>query len=138
MRRVVLVVGALAAFVLLWAPGSVGARTFPSVIALPDGFRPEGVVIGRGPTLYAGSLANGAIYEVDLRTGEGRILVPGETGRVTVGLSFDQRTNYIFAAGGATGEANVFDADTGAVVATYQLTAPGSLVNDVIVTKVRA
>ncbi len=45
------------------------------------------------------------------------------------------RTNYIFAAGGGTGKAYVYDADTGALVQEYALTAPPTFVNDVIVTR---
>jgi hypothetical protein len=92
------------------------------------------VVTGHGPVIYSGSRANGAIYAANLRTGEGAILVPGQAGRVAVGLSFDSRTNYIFVAGGPTGKAYVYDADTGALVQEYTLTAPGAFVNDVIVT----
>jgi len=110
------------------------AVTWPDVIALPNGWQPEGVVTGHGPVIYSGSLANGAIYAANLRTGEGAILVPGQAGRVAVGLSFDSRTNYIFVAGGPTGKAYVYDADTGALVQEYTLTAPGTFVNDVIVT----
>ena len=110
-------------------------QNWPDVIALPNGWLPEGVVTGRGPVIYSGSRANGAIYAADLRTGEGAILVPGQAGRVAVGLSFDPRTNYIFVAGGGTGKAYVYDADTGALVQEYALTAPGGFVNDVIVTR---
>jgi sugar lactone lactonase YvrE len=86
--------------------------------------------------IYSGSRANGAIYAADLRTGEGRILVPGETGRVAVGLTFDPRSNYIFAAGGGTGSAYVFDAASGATVATYRFVTSGAtFVNDAIVTR---
>ena len=111
------------------------ADTFPDEIALPDGWLPEGVVTGRGLVLYAGSLATGAIYAADLRTGAGTILVPGQAGRVAVGLDFDPRTDYIFVAGGPTGKAYVYDAATGALVQEYTLTAPGTFVNDVIVTR---
>ena len=40
----------------------------------------------------------------------------------------------LFVAGGPTGQGYVYDADTGDPVATVQLTAPGSFVNDVTVT----
>ncbi len=111
------------------------APVFPDIIPLPDGFQPEGVVTGRGPTLYAGSLADGSIYEADLRTGAGTILVPPQDGRVAVGLAFDKRSGYIFVAGGETGQAYVYDSATGAEVASYTLTEPGTFVNDVIVTR---
>lgn len=108
---------------------------YPELIDLPNAWLPEGVVTGRGPVIYSGSRANGAIYAADLRTGEGSILVPGAPGRVAVGLSFDRRSNYIFVAGGATGNAYVYDADTGATVRIYSLSSAPTFVNDVIVTR---
>jgi sugar lactone lactonase YvrE len=117
--------------------GAAGSgKAFPDLISLPDGFRPEGVVTGHGPIIYAGSLANGAIYAANLRTGEGEILVPGQADRRAVGLGFDQRTNYIFVSGGATGKAYVYDASSGATVGEFTLTtATPTFVNDVIVTR---
>jgi sugar lactone lactonase YvrE len=138
MRRVSWMLVGLVVFAVLLAQAPMSARaavTWPDVIALPNGWQPEGVVTGHGPVIYSGSLANGAIYAADLRTGEGEIIVPGQAGRVAVGLSFDSRTNYIFVAGGGTGKAYVYDADTGALVQEYTLTAPGTFVNDVIVTR---
>jgi sugar lactone lactonase YvrE len=123
------------AAVLALAPAGARAAAFPNVIALPNGWLPEGVATGHGPVIYSGSRANGAIYAADLRTGEGAILVPGQAGRVAVGLSFDARANRIFVAGGPTGKAYVYDADTGALAREYTLTAPGTFVNDVIVTR---
>ena len=124
----------LVALVAVALPAGVGAaERFPKLISLPDGWQPEGIVTGQGPVLYAGSLAGLGIYEVDLRTGEGQLLADGE-GRTTVGLSFDQRTNYIFAAGGPDSSAYVFDADSGELVRTYTFDGAG-FVNDVIVTR---
>ena len=114
----------LVAFVVLSAfipMASIAGESFPTLINLPNGWLPEGIETGRGAVLYSGSRANGGIYAIDLRTGEGRILVPGQTGRVAVGLAFDERSNYIFVAGGATGNAFIYDADTGASVAAYRL-----------------
>lgn len=108
---------------------------FPDVIPLPNGWQPEGIVSGRGTTFYVGSLANGALYRGDLRTGAGAVLAQGQAGRVTVGLSYDPRSNYVFAAGGPTGNAYVFDGDTGALLATYSLSAGGSFINDAVVTR---
>ena len=104
----------------------------PETIALPNGFQPEGVVAGAENTIYAGSLANGAIYQTDVTTGEGNILVPGEEGRLTVGLTFDPRTGYLYAAGGSTGNAYIFDTNTGTLAQTYALTNTGTFVNDAI------
>lgn len=109
---------------------------FPDIIPLPNGFQPEGIVTGYGDTFYAGSLNNGAIFQGSYRTGEGEILIPGVEGRVTVGLSFDRRSGYLFAGGGPTGRALVFDTRAGELVAEYELTAPGTgFINDVVVTR---
>ena len=78
-------------------------RSFPDIIPLPDGFRPEGIVLGVGHEIYAGSLANGSIYQADLRTGKGSILVEPSDDRIAVGMAFDRRSNYLFVAGGLAG-----------------------------------
>lgn len=124
---------------LAWAgSGSASAsgpgNSFPDVISLPTGFQPEGIVTGRGPEFFVGSLAGGAIYRGNLRTGDGEIFIPATTDQVAVGLAYDCRSNYLFVAGGPTGKAFVYDAETGEPAAEYDLTAPGSFVNDVVVT----
>jgi sugar lactone lactonase YvrE len=134
MRTVRLAAG-LAAAAVLMSTVAAHAQSFPDIIPLPNGWRPEGIVSGNGTEFYVGSLANGAIYKGDYRTGQGGVLVPGQTGRVTVGLSFDKRSGYLFAAGGPSGQAFVFDTRTGQEVAAYALAGPGSFVNDVIVTR---
>ena len=109
---------------------------FPEIIPLPDGHRPEGIATGRGTSFYAGSLADGSIYAGDLRTGAGEILVPGQAGRVAVGLNVDLRSNLLFVAGGLTGMAYVYDAGTGVQMGSFALAAPEvNFVNDVIVTR---
>jgi hypothetical protein len=108
---------------------------FPEVIPLPNGFRPEGIAIGRGTDFYVGSLANGSIFKGDLRTGEGAIRVPPQAGRIAVGLAYDERTNYIYAAGGPGGAGYVYDAATGEGVAAFQFTSGSTFVNDVVVTR---
>jgi sugar lactone lactonase YvrE len=85
--------------------------------------------------IYSGSRANGAIYAADLQTGEGEIVVPGVEGRVAVGLSFDPRSSYLFAAGGGTGDGYVFDVTTGETIAVYEFTDAPTFVNDVVVTQ---
>jgi sugar lactone lactonase YvrE len=109
---------------------------FAESIPLPDGFRPEGIAAGDGPTFYVGSLADGAIYRIDLITGQGTIVVAGQTGRVAVGLKYDSRSHLLFVAGGPTGKAFIYDADTGATIAEIQLsTAQPTFINDVVVTR---
>lgn len=104
------------------------------VLPLPLGFSPEGIAFGRGGTYYVGSVSSGAIYRGDARTGTGAVLVQGTTGNNAVGLWVDQR-DQLFVSGGPTGRATVYDASTGALLASYQLASAGGFVNDVIVTK---
>jgi sugar lactone lactonase YvrE len=116
------------------AAATAVAAAFPTTIPLPSGWRPEGVAVGKGGTLYAGSLGTGAVYAVDLRTGKGRVAVPGAEGRVAVGLKADRR-DRLFVAGGGTGDGYVYDARRGRTLATYDFTSSATtFVNDVVVT----
>ncbi len=116
-----------------------GSRA-PTSIALPNGFAPEGLTFGRGPTFFVGSLATGGIWRGNARTGTGSVFTPATTGRTAVGLSYDTRTDSLFAAGGPTGKGYVYNATTGMDRAVLQLAradtaaAGGSFVNDVVVT----
>jgi hypothetical protein len=58
---------------------------FPKLIALPDGWQPEGIAI-EGSTFYVGSIPTGAVYRGDVRTGQGAPLVPANEGRAAIGL----------------------------------------------------
>jgi sugar lactone lactonase YvrE len=113
-------------------PDDQSAR-FPTLIQLPDGWRPEGIAIGPGPVAYFGSLATGSIFEVDLATGQGRVLSVGP-GTPSVGLKSDP-LGRLFVAGGPAGDARVVDARSGAVLASYQLATGPSFVNDVVLTQ---
>jgi len=116
--------------------GNASAAAFPEVIPLPNGFQPEGIATGRGTTFYVGSIPTGAIYQGNLLTGEGDVLVPAQTGRSAIGLKYDSRTGLLFVAGGATGYAYVYDAETGENVAEIPLElALPSFINDVVITR---
>jgi hypothetical protein len=108
-------------------------KSFPEIIPLPDGFGPEGIESGRGTTFFVGSLATGEIYKGDYRTGAGDILVEASS-RLALGLSYDTRNDYLFAAGGATGSLYVYNGTTGELIAEYDI--PGSsFINDLVVTQ---
>jgi hypothetical protein len=115
------------------------SEQFPTIIQLPVGFEPEGIATGRGHSFYAGSLADGSVYGGDLRTGQDGLVVPPQEGRIAVGLSVDLRSNYLFVAGGPSGAAYVYDAETGKRLAMYQFVENppplSTFVNDVIVTR---
>ena len=132
---------ALGAALLLTVGAAVGAtahpdgdRGFPDRIDLPRGFQPEGITI-RGHTAWLGSLADGDIYEVDLRTGEGEVISQGAgPGTTSVGLKID-RHDRLFVAGGFAGDARVVDTETGELLATYRLASAPTIVNDVVLTR---
>src|SRR5574341_464685 len=116
--------------------GGTSAAPFPEVIPLPDGFQPEGIASGNGTIFYVGSIPTGEIYRGDLQTGEGAVLVPPQAGRNAIGLKFDARTGLLFVAGGPTGAAYVYDAESGESKAAIQLTtASPTFINDVVITE---
>jgi sugar lactone lactonase YvrE len=130
------VVLAVVVAVLSGSSAAAGAELFPTRIALPDGFRPEGIAIGPGPVAYVGSLRDGDIYRVSLRTGRGSVISQGP-GTPSLGMKTDQQ-GRLFVAGGPSGDARVVDTRSGVVLARYQL-ADGAadtptFVNDVVLT----
>jgi sugar lactone lactonase YvrE len=111
---------------------TASAATPPEEIALPNGHMPEGIEVA-GNTFYAGSRRDGSVYAGDVRTGEGSILVPGVAGRVATGLKFDR--GRLFVSGANTGNAYVYDARTGAELASYAFATAPTFINDVVVTR---
>ncbi|WP_328441457.1 superoxide dismutase [Streptomyces sp. NBC_00444] len=133
-RRRLLTAGAATAGAVLAGAttASASGKSWPTVIPLPDGFRPEGITIGGGPYAYLGSLGDGSIYRADLRTGKGGIISTGP-GTPSVGLKLDDR-GRLFVAGRGQG-ARVVDARSGAIIASYVLTtATPTFANDVFLT----
>ncbi|HEX9417149.1 MAG TPA: hypothetical protein VF895_10630, partial [Gaiellaceae bacterium] len=118
----------------VFAGGSSAAEEpFPEVIALPNGFQPEGIEVGKGTTFYVGSRVTGAIYRGDLLTGDGAVLVDGGSGRLATGIELDEH-DRLFVAGAGTGDAYVYDAETGTLLRTYDFAASDTFINDVVVT----
>ena len=112
--------------------GSCG--TFPSQIALPDGFAPEGIAAGRGRTAYLGSRSDGSILRLDVRTGRTSEVTAGP-GTPSLGLKADRR-GRLFVAGGSGGDARVVDSRSGELLASYTLaTSSPTFVNDVVLTR---
>jgi sugar lactone lactonase YvrE len=134
MFRVFAIAAALTGVVAVLAGGSSAQNAFPQLIQLPTGFRPEGIEVGKGTTFYVGSVANGAIYRGNLRTGTGAILVPGETGKAATGIELDNR-NRLFVAGAGTGKGHVYNAGTGAPIETFTFASAPTFINDVVVTR---
>ncbi|MFN8074842.1 MAG: hypothetical protein U0Q15_05395 [Kineosporiaceae bacterium] len=109
----------------------------PVRIDLPDGFRPEGVTTA-GTRVWAGSLADGAIWSGDVRTGKGAVTTPGAPGRNLRGLLAVPRSGLVWAAAGETtgdttsGLVLGVDIRTGAI--RYRIPVPGAVfLNDLTV-----
>lgn len=141
-RRILWLLAAFA--ILVVAPASSAkqgpkpkAEPFPSLIQLPVGWQPEGIAVGKGHSVYVGSLATGSIWRGDLRTGVGAPVVTPPAGRVAVGIKVDNR-GRIFVAGGNTGQGWVYS-PSGETLASYTFVAPMTgFINDVVVTRTAA
>src|SRR5215210_6963544 len=112
----------------------------PDVIALPNGFQPEGIATGKRHTFFVGSRDTGAIYKGSLRSGQGDILVEGGPAflpvpddRGATGLKVDRR-GRLFVSGADSHVIRVYDAGTGDEIRNYPVAGSG-FINDVIVTK---
>jgi sugar lactone lactonase YvrE len=123
---------------VLSMPNSAADPAFPPLIALPDGFSPEGIETGRGSRFYVGNLAGGDLLRGDYRTGIVETLAPSPgPGASAAGLKIDPRTNHLFVSAITFG-ARVYDAGTGALRQAYPFTTPGPFalfINDVVVTR---
>jgi sugar lactone lactonase YvrE len=127
---------------IVWAlpatPVSAADKPFPTRVYTLDASGSEGFAIGKGTTAYNSS-PDGSIYKVDLRSGQGEVLVEVQDPLdcFKLGMRVDDRTNYLFVAGCVYGNAYVYDADTGALIMEYQLNTSGEfgIVNDLTITK---
>jgi sugar lactone lactonase YvrE len=136
MKRLLFVLAIVLAAVSAIAAVAVADRG-PDRIALPDGFRPEGIAAGKGKSVYVGSIPTGRVLEIDTKTGAQREAVPARAGHAAIGLKYDRGADRLFVSGGPTGKAFVYDANGGAELAAFQLTAPGepTFINDVVLTR---
>lgn len=136
---------------------------WPEAISIPTGFESEGIELGKGHEFFLGAFSYsssfgpafgvhheqsafaGAIYKGNLRTGQGAILVPA-TGKPVSGLSYDARTDYLYAATGFGFTADfitgsywdqgviVYNASTGDLVTEITF-GDGIVINDCLVTR---
>jgi hypothetical protein len=140
MNRRTIIATILATLLAIVAAAPVAATDppqYPARINLPDGWAPEGITAGLGDSVFVGSLANGAIWRGNVRTGRGRVLVPGVEGNVAVGVEYEARANRLWVAGGPTGKVRVYNASTGRLLRTYSFTGGGDgiFLNDLVVTR---
>jgi len=141
--------------------GAAAQQNWPEAIAMPTGFEGEGIELGKGHEFFVGGFSfssvlvpafggpthpmseyAGAIYKGNLRTGEGAILVP-PTDKPVSGLSYDPRTDYLYAATGFTDLVNgiiidqgviVYDASSGEFIMEIEF-GDNIVINDCLVTR---
>jgi hypothetical protein len=144
-RRFVVLFIAVLAFVLAPWPATAAPpdKNFPARIDLPPGFFPEGIESGRGTSVFVGSLIDGAIWRGDVRTGSGSVFTNPEDqgqGRVSVGIAYEAGRNRLWVAGGGpgfgagVGDVRVYDASSGALLATFLPPGDVGALNDVAIT----
>lgn len=138
-RNAAATIAALAAL-LLAAPATLAAPQASNggttVIDLPEAEGAEGIAAGKGTTFFAGDLVSGDIYRGDIRTGTAEEFITAPEGRAAAGMKVDVKNDLLFVAGGGTGQAYVYDLQTGDTVATYQLAPAGTgFINDVTLTQ---
>jgi len=157
----VLLTSTLAVVFCTLSMGAAAQQNWPEEIVIPAGFEAEGIERGKGHEFFLGgfsfssvfgpaffgvphelSESAGAIYKGNLRTGEGAILAP-PTGKPVSGLSYDPRTDYLYAATGfvdlLTGSFTdqgviVYDASSGDIITEIAF-GDGIVLNDVLVTR---
>jgi hypothetical protein len=130
--------------------GATAQQNWPEAIAMPIGFEGEGIELGKGHEFFVGansfsslfgpfqkSALAGAIYKGNLRTGVGDFLVL-PTGKSASGLSYDPRTDYLYAATGfgdfTDQGVTVYDASSGDVITEITF-GDGIAINDCLVTR---
>jgi sugar lactone lactonase YvrE len=138
-RRLAVGVTVLAAF-LVPAPLATASGTDrddrPPVITLPGATGAEGIAAGEGSTFFAGDLLNGNIFRGDIDDGTAELFITAPPGRSAVGMKVDRDHDLLFVAGGATGQAYVYDLETQETAEVYELAPAGaSFINDVTLTR---
>ncbi len=135
----IVVLAFLAVSTLVGTARAGHSGNFPARIDLPNGFFPEGIESGRGTSFFVGSMADGAIWRGDLRTGSGTVIAAGAPGRASAGIAYEAGRDRIWVAGvgpplNGSADVRVYDASSGALLETYQPPGVG-LLNDVAVTR---
>ena len=124
------------------AVSPAAAAEADDVIVLPGATSAEGIALGEGSTFYASDLFRGDVFRGDLEARTAELFIDAPEGRMAAGMAVHHRHGLLLVAGGFTGQAYVYDARSGATVATVQLTPPSppdalpltTVINEVAVT----
>jgi sugar lactone lactonase YvrE len=106
----------------------------PETLPLPNGFQPEGIATLDRDEVLVGSIPTGALYRVNVKTGQGALLAAGAEGRAAIGIKV--AFGKVFVAGGPTGKVRIQSAADGSVLREEQAgTVSSTFINDVTVTR---
>ncbi|WP_083706280.1 SMP-30/gluconolactonase/LRE family protein [Arthrobacter sp. QXT-31] len=114
--------------------GDTDSDDVAPVILLDGAKGAEGIAAAGSTRFFAGDLITGDIYRGDIRRDKATRFIDAPEGRMAVGMKADRHNDLLFVAGGPTGQAYVYDTDTGKTVRTYQLTKNEAFINDVALT----
>ena len=134
-RAVAMATAALLASSAAAVVASPASAHRPETIDLPEGFAGEGVATGRRDTFYAGSRLDGRIARGDLRKGTSEVFVGEPLVPAATGLKADLRHGLLWVSGADTGQAAVYDLETGKGKVALTLATEPSFINDVVVTR---
>ena len=118
------------------AAAPAAAKPYRDVVPLPNGWQPEGIAGDFGDGFLSGSRATGAVYSGNLKTGTGKVVIPGRPGGAATGMHFDH-FGRLYVSGAQTGTARVYSRAY-KLLRSYTFTSGPSFINDVAVTRKRA
>jgi hypothetical protein len=124
----------LAALAAVAFVATAAATPRPSAYVLPgNAVFPEGIAFDeRSGNFYVGSTTDGSIFRGHVSEPTASPFIPGTTGAFsTIGLELDNE-GRLYAAGGPTGTARVYDASTGALLHVFT-SGTGGFLNDLVV-----
>ncbi|MGH2997527.1 MAG: SMP-30/gluconolactonase/LRE family protein, partial [Gaiellaceae bacterium] len=134
MKRTLALLSALAAVLVV---AGAGASPRPSAYVLPGAaVFPEGVDFWPKTGQYFvsstgdGSIMRGHVAEPAAST----FVAPTGIGFSSIGVKVDKKDGLLYVAGGNTGTVRVYDAETAALLRTFE-SGPGGFINDLVVTR---
>lgn len=116
----------------------LGSHPLPAPISHPEGIAYD----AKAGVIYTANATDGTIARTNLKSGASQIVAPAgllipqgsTTFPAVLGLKIDG-AQRLWVAGGRTAKMFVVDARTGALLKTFATGDPGSLINDIAVTK---
>ncbi len=133
MKRILIALSLMLCVAVAAPAAAKHKRHSRDVIAIPNGFQPEGITTFARDRFLVSSRATGAIYEGSLQSGRGEILVEGGEGRAATGIKVDKR-GRLWVSGAGSKAIRVYDVRDGDEIKSFAL-PDAQFINDVTLTK---